>query len=161
MYGGVQVATCQRSYAGLRNVIPDCAASLGGAWLLTPRACEGITDAMLIFKILRTDEWRTLRKEGETTGAPIDVSDGYIHLSTAAQVAETAAKHFAGAEGLFLLALEADTLGDTLKWEVSRGGAEFPHLYRKLAMEDVVWAQPLPLVDGVHEFPAGLTEAAQ
>ena len=116
---------------------------------------------MLIFKILSSDEWQTLRKEGETTGAPIDVSDGYVHLSTAAQVAETAAKHFAGAEGLFLLALEADTLGDTLKWEVSRGGAEFPHLYRKLAMEDVVWAQPLPLVDGMHEFPAGLTEAAQ
>lgn len=116
---------------------------------------------MLIFKILRTDEWQTLRTAGETTGAPIDVADGYIHLSTAGQVAETAAKHFAGVDGLFLLALETDSLDDTLKWEVSRGGAEFPHLYRKLTMNDVVWAQPLPLVDGAHEFPAGLTEAAQ
>jgi uncharacterized protein (DUF952 family) len=116
---------------------------------------------MLIFKILRTDEWQTLRREGATTGAPIDVADGYIHISTAAQVVETVAKHFAGEDGLFLVALEADALGETLKWEVSRGDALFPHLYRKLAMDDVVWAQPLPLVDGAHEFPAGLTEAAQ
>jgi uncharacterized protein (DUF952 family) len=128
---------------------------------LTPAPRGGITEPMLIFKILRTDEWQILRKEGETTGAPIDVTDGYIHLSTAAQVAETAAKHFAGVDGLFLLALEADSLGETLKWEVSRGGAEFPHLYRNLAMANIVWAQPLPLVDGAHEFPAGLTEAAQ
>ena len=116
---------------------------------------------MLIFKILRTDEWQTLRSEGETTGAPIDVADGYIHISTAQQVAETVSKHFAGEDGLFLVALETDALGEALEWEVSRGDALFPHLYRKLAMADVVWAQPLPLVDGVHEFPAGLTEAAQ
>lgn len=116
---------------------------------------------MLIFKILRTDQWRTLRAEGETTGAPIDVADGYIHISTAQQVVETVSKHFAGEDGLFLVALETDALGETLEWEVSRGDALFPHLYRKLTMADVVWAQPLPLENGVHQFPAGLIEAAE
>lgn len=115
---------------------------------------------MLIFKIFRTDEWQTLRKEGETTGAPIDVQDGYIHFSTATQAAETAAKHFAGQDGLFLVAVETDTLGEALEWEVSRGDALFPHLYRKMTLADVAWAQPLPLEDGVHQFPAGLIEAA-
>ncbi|MEW9920840.1 DUF952 domain-containing protein [Marimonas sp. MJW-29] len=116
---------------------------------------------MLIYKIFRTDEWQTLRAEGESTGAPIDVTDGYIHFSTATQAEETAAKHFAGEDGLFLIAVEADAAGDALKWEPSRGGALFPHLYRKMTMADVVWAQPLPLKDGVHQFPAGLEEASQ
>jgi len=116
---------------------------------------------MLIFKIFRTDEWATLRAQGQTTGAPIDVADGYVHFSTAAQAAETAAKDFAGVDGLFLLAVEAEALGDDLKWEVSRGDALFPHLYRALTMADVVWAQPLPLVDDVHQFPAGLEDASQ
>ncbi|WP_025050759.1 DUF952 domain-containing protein [Sulfitobacter noctilucae] len=116
---------------------------------------------MLIFKIFRVDEWQDLRTRGETEGAPIDLADGYIHFSTAAQAAETAAKHFAGAEGLFLVAVDADAAGDALKWEVSRGDALFPHLYRKMTLADVVWAQPLPLVDGAHEFPAGLEEASQ
>ena len=115
---------------------------------------------MLIFKIFRADEWAALRKNGATDGAPIDVTDGHVHFSTAEQAQETAAKHFAGVEGLFLLAVEAETLGDALKWEPSRGGALFPHLYRQLKLEDVVWAKPLPLVDGTHEFPAGLGEAS-
>ena len=87
------------------------------------------------------------------------MADGYVHFSTSEQAAETAAKHFAGEADLFLLAVETDRLGDALKWEVSRGGAKFPHLYRALALEDVVWAQPLPLVDGAHDFPAGFKEA--
>ena len=111
---------------------------------------------MLIFKIFRSDEWAALRENGETAGAPIDVQDGYVHFSTAEQAAETAAKHFAGEDGLFLLGLEADDLGEKLVWEPSRGGALFPHLYRHLKLEDVAWAQPLPLVDGVHQFPAGI-----
>ncbi|WP_299676598.1 DUF952 domain-containing protein [uncultured Roseobacter sp.] len=114
---------------------------------------------MLIFKIFRADEWADLRAKGETTGAPIDLADGYVHFSTAPQAAETAAKHFAGEDGLMLLAVDTDTLGDDLRWEVSRGEQLFPHLYRVLRMEDVVWAQPLPLKDGVHQFPAGLDEA--
>ncbi len=109
---------------------------------------------MLIYKIFRTDEWASFEASGETKGAPIDLADGYIHFSTAEQAAETAAKHFAGAQDLWLLALEAAPLGDALKWEVSRGGAEFPHLYRDMVMSDIVWAKPLPLVNGSHQFPA-------
>jgi len=114
---------------------------------------------MLIYKIFRSDEWDHLQAEGETLGAPIDLSDGYIHFSTATQAAETAAKHFAGAEGLWLIAVETKPLGDDLRWEVSRGGAEFPHLYRSMTMQDVAWATPLPLVDGVHQFPEDMAWA--
>ncbi|MEX0370251.1 MAG: DUF952 domain-containing protein [Tateyamaria sp.] len=110
---------------------------------------------MLIFKIFRGPEWAALRENGATPGAPIDVADGYVHFSTAAQAAETAAKHFAGEDDLFLIAVDTDHLGADLKWEVSRGGAEFPHLYRDMHLADVLWAQPLPLVDGTHQFPAG------
>jgi uncharacterized protein (DUF952 family) len=108
---------------------------------------------MQIFKILRAPEWADLQAEGQSAGAPVDVADGFVHFSTAEQAVETAAKHFAGAEGLVLLALEADGLGDALKWEVSRGGALFPHLYAPLRLSDVLWSKPLPLVDGRHVFP--------
>ena len=118
--------------------------------LLAPLAIEA---AMLIYKIFRADEWSTLQADGVTDGAPIDVADGYVHFSTAEQAQETAAKHFAGEEGLVLLALQAEALGDDLKWEPSRGGQLFPHLYRALRIEDVLWDRPLPLVNGVHAFP--------
>jgi uncharacterized protein (DUF952 family) len=107
---------------------------------------------MLIYKILRGPEWATFDSAGETTGAPIDLADGYIHFSTAAQAAETAAKHFAGAEALWLLAVETERLGD-LRWEPSRGGQLFPHLYGVLRQEHVVWARPLPLGEDGHVFP--------
>ena len=116
---------------------------------------------MMIFKIFQADEWSALRRDGETVGAPIDVADGYVHFSTAAQAAETAAKHFAGEDGLMLLGVDADRLGDDLTWEQSRGDQLFPHLYRKLKLSDVSWAQPLPLENGVHMFPAGLVEASR
>ncbi|MEJ6395454.1 DUF952 domain-containing protein [Gymnodinialimonas sp. 2305UL16-5] len=108
---------------------------------------------MRIYKILRPEEWATLERDGETAGAPIDLADGFVHFSTAEQAAETAAKHFAGVEGLVLAALEADDLGDDLKWEPSRGGALFPHLYGPLRLADVIWHAPLPVVDGAHLFP--------
>lgn len=108
---------------------------------------------MLIFKILRAPEWAELQAEGQSPGAPVDIADGFVHFSTADQAVETAAKHFAGAEGLVLLALKADGLGDALIWEVSRGGALFPHLYAPLRLADVLWTKPLPLVDGQHVFP--------
>lgn len=108
---------------------------------------------MLIYKIFRAPEWAELDAKGETAGAPIDLADGYIHFSTAEQAAETAAKHFAGAEGLILAALDTNTLGDALKWETSRGGTLFPHLYRTLSRAEVLWAKPLPLKDGAHVFP--------
>lgn len=108
---------------------------------------------MLVYKIFRAPEWADLQANGFTRGAPIDVEDGFIHFSTAPQAAETAAKHFAGQDGLLLLALDTDALGDDLKWEVSRGGALFPHLYRDLRMGDILWHKPLPLQDGTHIFP--------
>ncbi|AVO39347.1 DUF952 domain-containing protein [Pukyongiella litopenaei] len=108
---------------------------------------------MLIYKIFRADEWQALQAAGKTGGAPVDLADGYIHFSTAAQAAETAARHFAGATGLVLLAVDADRCGDALKWEPSRGGALFPHLYRALRLGDVVWTRPLPLENGTHVFP--------
>ncbi|KJZ20604.1 DUF952 domain-containing protein [Loktanella sp. S4079] len=107
---------------------------------------------MLIYKIFRADEWADLQANGETQGAPIDVTDGYIHFSTAATVAETAAKYFDGVEGLVLLALESENL-EPLKWEPARAGVLFPHLYRNLRIEDVLWDAPLPYVDGAHKFP--------
>lgn len=106
----------------------------------------------IIYKIFRADEYAAFLRDGYTDGAPIDVKDGYVHLSTAAQVAETAAKHFAGEEGLMLLGLNADQLGQDLTWEPSRGGALFPHLYRVLHASDVLWARDLPLVGGTHDF---------
>jgi uncharacterized protein (DUF952 family) len=108
---------------------------------------------MLIYKIFRADEWAELQSQSVTKGAPIDIADGYVHFSTAEQARETAAKHFAGEDGLILLALDSDALGDDLKWEPSRGGALFPHLYRELRLSDVLWDKPLPIVDGIHQFP--------
>ena len=111
---------------------------------------------MLIYKILTGEQWQELQSAGETAGAPIDISDGYVHFSTATQAAETAAKHFAEQDGLWLLALDADALGNGLKWEPSRGGQLFPHLYGPLRMVDVSWAKSLPLVDGAHQFPGDM-----
>lgn len=111
---------------------------------------------MLIFKIFRRPEWDAFRAMGETAGAPIDLQDGYIHLSTAAQVTETAARHFASESDLVLVALDADRLGAALKWEPSRGGQLFPHLYRRLRLDEVVWDKSLPLGATGHIFPEGL-----
>jgi len=108
--------------------------------------------AMLIYKIFRRDEHEAFSRAGETKGAPVDLADGYIHFSTAETVAVTAAKHFNGEDGLKLLAVKADSLGDALIWEVSRGGVDFPHLYRPLRREDVLWTRDLPLRDGRHRF---------
>lgn len=111
---------------------------------------------MLIYKILRRPEWDAFRAAGETAGAPVDLADGFIHLSTAAQVAETAAKHFAEESDLVLVAFEATALGPLLKWEASRGGALFPHLYRPLTLAEVVWDKSLPLGATGHIFPEGV-----
>lgn len=111
---------------------------------------------MLIYKILTAPQWADLKAAGEMPGAPVDVADGFVHFSTAAQVGETAAKHFAGHEGLWLLALEADTLGEALKWEPSRGGDLFPHLHGPLRHADVVRSWPLPVGSDGHRFPDDL-----
>lgn len=108
-----------------------------------------------IYKISPREAWQQAEAAGRFTGAPVDVADGYIHFSTAAQARETAAKHFAGQADLVLVAVDADALGAALAWEPSRGGALFPHLYADLPMAAVRWVRPLPLgPDGVHVFPA-------
>ena len=98
--------------------------------------------------------WREATKAGVFRGSEHDARDGFIHFSTAAQTRETAARHFAGQDDLLLLRVEAVLLGDRLKWEPSRGGALFPHLYGELALNAVTGIEPLPLgADGTHVFP--------
>ncbi|TPJ75121.1 DUF952 domain-containing protein [Mesorhizobium sp. B2-5-4] len=110
--------------------------------------------SQIIYKITPQALWREAEANGRFTGAPIDVADGFIHFSTAAQVAETAAKHFSGQTDLLLVAIDGIGLGDALKYEVSRGGALFPHLYGVLDLKAVLWIKPLPLgADGTHQFP--------
>ncbi len=107
-----------------------------------------------IYKICPEALWREAETLGRFEGAPIDIADGFIHFSTAAQVRETAAKHFSGQDGLLLIAVDEDRLPASLKWEVSRGGALFPHLYEPLDLAAVAWVMPLPLrADGTHAFP--------
>lgn len=113
--------------------------------------------ADIIYKICPAALWREAEKAGRFDGAPVDLSDGYIHFSTAGQVGETAAKHFAGQRDLLLVAVDAGRFGEALKWEVSRGGALFPHLYAPLDPSAVLWVKPLPTgADGGHVFPADL-----
>ncbi|WP_095198296.1 DUF952 domain-containing protein [Mesorhizobium carmichaelinearum] len=110
--------------------------------------------SQFIYKITPQAPWREAEASGRFTGAPIDVADGFIHFSTAAQVRETAAKHFSGQVDLLLVAIDAASLGDALKYEVSRGGALFPHFYGVLELKAVKWVRPLPLgADGAHQFP--------
>jgi uncharacterized protein (DUF952 family) len=107
-----------------------------------------------IYKICERALWREAERAGLFRGAPVDARDGFIHFSTAAQVRETAARHFAGAADLMLIAVEAAALGGALRWEVSRGGDLFPHLYGPVPLAAVLWAKPLPLgSDRRHVFP--------
>jgi uncharacterized protein (DUF952 family) len=109
----------------------------------------------LIYKICPRALWAEAERAGVFRGATIDVTDGFIHFSTAEQAVETAAKHFAGQSDLLLIAVDAAALGPALKWEPSRGGALFPHLYGDMRLDDVRWAKPLPLgPDGRHLFPS-------
>lgn len=111
---------------------------------------------MLLYKIFRRPEWDQFMTAGRSLGAPVDLADGYIHLSTAAQVTGTAARHFAGEGDLVLVALDAALLGPALRWEPARGGDLFPHLYRPLVSADVVWDKSLPLGVSGHIFPEGV-----
>ena len=110
--------------------------------------------SQIIYKIAPVALWREAERNGRFTGAPIDIADGFIHFSTAKEVRETAARHFAGLTDLLLVAVDGELLGDALKYEVSRGGALFPHLYAPLDFGAVLWAKPLLLgADGLHQFP--------
>jgi|SRR5690348_2790187 len=99
----------------------------------------------LVYKICDASLWSEVEREGTFRGAPVDLADGYIHFSTADQVGETAVKHFSGQRNLIIVAVAADALGSALKWEPSRGGALFPHLYGWLPLSAVRWVKPLPL----------------
>src|SRR5262245_60344857 len=108
----------------------------------------------LVYKICDRALWAAAERAGSFRGAPVDARDGFIHFSTPEQVAETAEKHFAGADDLVLIAVDATALGAALRWEPSRGGALFPHLYSVLPLTAVRWVKPLPLgADGRHVFP--------
>ena len=107
-----------------------------------------------IYKICESALWREAERVGLLRGAPVDLRDGFIHFSTADQVRETAAKHFAAEADLMLVAVDAAAVESALKWEVSRGGDLFPHLYGALPLSAVLWARPLPLGnDHRHVFP--------
>lgn len=114
----------------------------------------GHPGGMMIYKILTADQWHELQRTGSSAGAPVDVADGFVHFSTAEQAADTAARHFGGQSDLWVLAIRAAPLGQALRWEPSRGGALFPHLYAPLRLADVVWAERLSEgPDGRHRMP--------
>ena len=130
---------------------------------LIARVCDGIclptfsvrTPISTIYKILPRQLWSAAIEAGAFQGSPLDVADGFIHFSTAAQVRDTAAKHFAGQEDLLLIAVSTDGFGDELKWEPSRGGDLFPHLYAPLTVDRALQVTPLPLGPGGHHvFPS-------
>ncbi len=112
----------------------------------------------IIYKVCGADLWREAERTGSFAGAPVDLADGFIHFSTAAQVRETVAKHFAGQDGLVIVAVDEDRLagtGSRLVYEPSRGGALFPHLYGPLPVVAAIWVRALPIgPDGRHVFPA-------
>jgi uncharacterized protein (DUF952 family) len=107
-----------------------------------------------VYKICSMAEWAAMQLEGRLDGSPDDRRDGFIHLSTRGQVRATAARHFAGRRDLVLLAVDTEMLAPGLRWEASRGGALFPHLYGSLPLAAVIRTDGLPLgADGRHRFP--------
>ena len=111
----------------------------------------GLSSARHVYKIVPAPLWRESERAGTFHGSPVDLRDGFIHFSTAAQVGETAAKHFAGVEDLLLVAVRPEALD--IRWEPSRGGDLFPHLYAPLAIKHVHSIRPLPWREGAHDFP--------
>ena len=112
---------------------------------------------VLIYKICASTDWDCAVRAGRYQGSADDVRDGFIHFSTREQLAGTAAKHFRGKDGLVLVAIDSARLGDALKWEPSRGGALFPHLYAPLDVSTASLVHPLRLAaDGVPVIPEDL-----
>lgn len=110
---------------------------------------------MIIYKVCSRSAWQSAIEAGQFEGAEVDLLDGFIHFSSGSQLKETVAKHFAGQQDLVLVAVDDQQFGDAMKWEVSRGGVEFPHLYGRLDVSLVDSVQDLPLGDdGSHVFPA-------
>ena len=106
----------------------------------------------VIYKIATRAQWIAAEASGVFEGAPVDIADGFIHFSTVAQVPETLAKHFAGQQDLLLVTVRADACGDALRWEVSRGGQLFPHLYAALPVTAALRVIEIPhdhVLDGL------------
>jgi uncharacterized protein (DUF952 family) len=107
-----------------------------------------------IYKICERAQWRAAEAAGQFRGSAVDERDGFVHFSTTAQLAETAAKHFAGQKDLMLVAVDTSAFGAALKWEKSREGDLFPHLYGALPLNAVRWARLLPdEIDGRRPLP--------
>ncbi|QIG79915.1 DUF952 domain-containing protein [Stakelama tenebrarum] len=102
---------------------------------------------IVAYKVLTGEQMAQLKREGRFSGAPIDLADGYVHLSTAAQLTETVDKHFAGQQGLWIAAVDLAAHGDAIKWEESRGGALFPHLYAPMLLETLIAYSPIERKD--------------
>lgn len=129
--------------------------------LFVKAVLEGELTHATIYKIATRSQWDGAQREGRFIGAPVDLADGFIHFSTAAQMRETAAKHFAGQTDLLLLAVDAAPLGPDLRYEPSRGGDLFPHLYAPLPLQAVTAIFELPLgPDGHHVFPQAVLDSA-
>jgi uncharacterized protein (DUF952 family) len=109
---------------------------------------------MKIYKILQKVDWQNARHTGFYAGSAVDLTDGFIHFSTGEQVRETAARHFAGQSGLLLIAFESDAFGEALRWEPSRDGQLFPHLFAELDVRLALSAVDLPWDGKSHVFPA-------
>lgn len=107
---------------------------------------------MTIYKILPRALWLDALAQGRLDGAPVDLADGFIHFSAGHQVEATAARHFSGQDDLVLAAFDEATLGPALKWEPSRGGDLFPHLYAPLPTGAALWVRPLPRTETGHDF---------
>jgi uncharacterized protein (DUF952 family) len=111
----------------------------------------------LIYKVHPGEDWAGAEAAGVFRGAPVDLADGFIHFSTATQLPGTLAKHFTGQAGLLLIAVSSTSLGPALRFEPSRGGELFPHLYAPLPLSAVRWVEPLRLnATGMHLLPEGL-----
>jgi uncharacterized protein (DUF952 family) len=111
-----------------------------------------------LYKIMPSQQWENAKASGIYEGSEVDVRDGFIHLSAAHQVRATAERHFGGQPDLLLVCVNAEALGDSLKWEVSRGGALFPHIYGTLPLSAVTEVTVLPLLNGAHQFPQGFPQ---
>lgn len=115
-----------------------------------------MSDDLFAYKILTAQQYDQFKADGVFAGAPIDLTDGYIHMSTREQAAETAGKHFTGQDRLVMLMIDLAPFGEAIKWEPSRGGALFPHLYGTLPLSAVAGKVVLRIGDdGLHQFPAG------
>ena len=111
---------------------------------------------MIIYKILRHDEFLALETQGQMYGSSKDITDGFIHFSTKEQIRETLSKHYRFERSLVLMAVETDSVLENLKWEKSRSDQMFPHLYSKLDFDSAIWFSPIELVEDRHILPPSI-----